>query len=162
MHCFTWCFWFSVFASFWFLALQMMWFHSMLRSIKARNNHYSCTCHFKMSILHWRCPKSIWNCIQISRTQLVESSVVKFSFSEKATKICEKFSSWFCHLLSKCQNHEEDCTIFCGHLRKAEFQNTLFPIFMLLHEAWCFLWYLHFNFKYVRRTQIFAPKFKHR
>ena len=67
---------FSVFASFWFLALQMMWFHSMLRSIKARNNHYSCTYHFKMSILHWKCPKSIWNCIQISRTQLVESSVV--------------------------------------------------------------------------------------
>ena len=101
MHCFTWCFWFSVFASFWFLALQMMWFHSMLRSIKAINNHYSCTCHFKMSILHWRCPKSIWNCIQISRTQLVESLVVKFSFSEKATKICEKFSSWFCHLLKE-------------------------------------------------------------
>ena len=64
---------------------------------------------------------------------------VKFSFSEKATKIWAiclmvltftaflrrpqkivQSALWFWRLLSKCQNHEEDFANFCGLLRKAE------------------------------------------
>ena len=44
---------------------------------------------------------------------------LKFSFSEKATKFAQS-SLWFWRLLSKCQNHKDDCTNFCGLLRKAE------------------------------------------
>ena len=46
---------------------------------------------------------------------------VKFSFSEKATKICAIFclsSLLFWHLLSKFQNHVEDGANFCGLFRK--------------------------------------------
>ena len=43
-------------------------------------------------------------------------TVVKFSFSEKATKICA-----ICrNLLSKRQNHKADWANFCGLLRKTE------------------------------------------
>ena len=46
---------------------------------------------------------------------------IKFSFSEKATKICSIcLVLWFWRLLSKCQNHEAECANFCGLLRKAE------------------------------------------
>ena len=44
---------------------------------------------------------------------------VKFSFSEKATKICVIILMVFT-FTSKCQNHKEDGTDFCGLLRKAE------------------------------------------
>jgi hypothetical protein len=43
--------------------------------------------------------------------------LVKFSFSEKAIKICKIFLGC---LLSKCSNHKEDCSNFCILLRKAE------------------------------------------
>ena len=42
---------------------------------------------------------------------------LKFGLSEKHT------SSWFGRLLSECTKHEEDCTNFCGLLRKAYFYN---------------------------------------
>ena len=44
---------------------------------------------------------------------------VKFSFSEKATKICA-IVFMVLNLLSKRQNHKDDCAHFCGLLRKAE------------------------------------------
>ena len=54
--------------------------------------------------------------------------LLKFSFSEKATKICAIFlvvltftkCQLFWEYLSKCQNHEQECKIFCGLLKKAE------------------------------------------
>ena len=46
-------------------------------------------------------------------------TTLKFSFSEKATKFAQS-SSWFWRLLSKCQNHEDDCANSCGLLRKVE------------------------------------------
>ena len=48
--------------------------------------------------------------------------LIKFSFSEKVTKI-GTISSWFWHLLCKRQNHKADSTNFCGLLRKAELYN---------------------------------------
>ena len=42
-------------------------------------------------------------------------SRLKFSFTEKAIKIWEIFL-----LISRRQNHEKDCSNFCGLLRKAE------------------------------------------
>ena len=58
--------------------------------------------------------------------------IVKFSFSEKATEMwrpqkCVQLSLWFWYLLSKCQNYKDDCSHFCGLLRKAE----LYLIMML-------------------------------
>ena len=50
---------------------------------------------------------------------------IKFSFSEKATKFA-KSSSWFWHLLSKRQNHEDDFANFCGLLRKAELYSNYY------------------------------------
>ena len=38
-------------------------------------------------------------------------------------------SSWFWHLLSKRQNHEEECSNFCGLLRKAELY-VLWPLIL--------------------------------
>ena len=66
-------------------------------------------------------------------------SLLKFSFSEKTTKICAS-SSWFCHLLSKFQNHGEDCANLCGLLKKAE---LYWQKCKKLLWNWFFLQYLH-------------------
>ena len=44
---------------------------------------------------------------------------LKFSFSEKATKICTVFLMVLT-LICKRQNHQKDCTNFCGLLRKGK------------------------------------------
>ena len=44
---------------------------------------------------------------------------LKFTFSDKPTKIAQSYS-WFFRLLRYCQNHDIDCAILCGLLRKAE------------------------------------------
>ena len=56
---------------------------------------------------------------------------LKFSFSEKATNL--RNLPWFGRLVSKCPNREEDCTNFCGLLRKAE----LYPRNQLLKWTSC-------------------------
>ena len=60
----------------------------------------------------------LWfNCEVRIRFNRVNMSQIKFSFSEKATKIC---AICLMVLLSKCQNHKADCANSCGLLRKAE------------------------------------------
>ena len=92
---------------------------------------------------------------------------LKFSFSEKATKFAQS-SLWFWRLLSKCQNHKDDCTNFCGLLRKAElylarsflaflYQNIItgfsrctsaFPDICVLHTtSWLGIWCLRLGTK---------------
>ena len=51
-----------------------------------------------------------------------KSSVLKFGFKAflRRPQNFAQSSSWFWNLLSKHENHEEDCANFCGLLRKAE------------------------------------------
>ena len=48
---------------------------------------------------------------------------LKFSFSEKVTKICA-ILLMVLHMLSKRKNHKGDCPNFCGLLRKAALYST--------------------------------------
>ena len=55
--------------------------------------------------------------IKIVRNYMLSN--LKFSFSQRATKIAQS-SSWSRHLFSKRPNPKEDCPNFFGFLRKAE------------------------------------------
>ena len=63
-----------------------------------------------------KCMQKVFKMTYIS-TNIYIFNLLKFSFSEKATKIC---AIRFWRLLSKWQNHKADFTNFCGLLRKVE------------------------------------------
>ena len=68
--------------------------------------------HFPFKSMH----HSLFPCYEFTSMRL------KFSFSEKATKICTICLMLFTinYVHSKHQNHQADCTNFYGLLRKAE------------------------------------------
>ena len=67
-----------------------------------------------------------YRCIRLK----IRGGQLKFNFSEKATKICAIFLMVW--KFTKCPNHEEDCAIFCGLLRKAEL-SYLYNLLNLQH-----------------------------
>ena len=64
------------------------------------------------------------SCLKTSANKNLKKEL-KFSFSEKTTKICAIcLMVW--RLPNKCQNHKADCANSCGLLRKAGLYQNLF------------------------------------